>query len=272
MALSDKIKKQVLGEHGAVLPIGFVNSTDRGILTKRWRLKEEKELSAIFNDSDAKMDRYVTGVLSTMLTKVGPHDFATMDAAKKMLIIGQMPMADVFFAYLYIRIQAMGNELTFNLICPKCREIFPFTVDLNTVLISSIEKLEDGEWVYKLIEPFPIRGKMVSELKLGPPRWSAFQSIAEDGYNPGSMKAGVINGSIVSVGFESGHSAIPLAKHELDEMGKRDLEFLAREIDQNSLGPDMSVEAHCSKCQKEFRTSIQWSADSFFGASSRSDQ
>jgi hypothetical protein len=267
----DKIKSQNLSENGPVLPVGFTNSLDRGILAKRWRLKEEKELSAIFEDSGAKMDKYVSSVIATMFTKLGPHDLTTMDAAKKMLIIGQMSMPDVFFAYLYLRIQAMGNELTFNLLCPKCREIFPFTVDLNTVVIRSIEKLEDAEWIYKLRDPFPIRGKVVKELKLGPPNWSTLRAISDEGFNPGSIKAGMIIGSIASVGFETGHSAIPLAKHELDEMAKKDFESLASEIDRNSLGPDMSVDACCSKCKNEFKTSIQWTAESFFGVSSLSE-
>jgi hypothetical protein len=271
MALSEKIKVQTLRENGAILPVGFSNSTERGLVAKRWRLKEEKELSAIFDENGAKMDRYVSSVLATMFTKIGPHDLTTMDAAKKMLVIGQMSMPDVFFAYLYLRVQAMGHELSFNLSCPKCRDVFSFTADLNTVKIRSIEKLEDAQWIYSLIEPFKIRGSSVNAFRMGPAPWSALKSISDEGFNPGNMKAGMIISSIASVGFDTGFSAIPLAKNELDEMGKRDFENLASEIDRNSLGPDMSVEAQCPKCSKEFLTSIQWMAESFFGASSRSE-
>ena len=271
-----KTKKKTLLEFGAFLPLGIEqNGTlSREVAVRPWRLKEEKELSTIFDEKGAKMDRYVMAVLSTMFTRIGPHDFAALVPAQKQVAISQMFMADVFFAYLFLRVQAMGNELTFDLTCPKCREQFPFTVDLNTVEIRSVEKLADASWDYKVRTPFPVRSKKVLELRLSPPRWSALQEITELGMNPGVMKSGMISGSITGIKFEGGKDfeTLPLAKHELDEMTKYDLEKLTTSIDEASLGPDMSIEVKCSKCRNEYKTSIEWTAESFFGISSRSEK
>lgn len=272
---TSKIIKKTLAEVGPFLPIGVEEGgkLHREIATRPWRMKEEKELSAIFDEKGAKMDRYVIAVLSTMFTRMGPHDFASIPAVQRQVIVSQMFMADVFFAYLFLRVQAMGKDLTFELACPKCRGQFPFTVDLGTVEIRSVETTEEAFWAYKLRDPIPLRGKQAVEFRLGPARWSALQAITEAGLNPGTMKAGMILGSTVGVKFQDGKDfeTLPLAQHELDEMTKFDLEHLAAEIDQASLGPDMSIEAKCGKCRHAFTTSVEWTAESFFGISSRSE-
>jgi len=268
--LSLKIIRKPLIENGPLLPLGFkvAQGYDRTLEIREWRMKEERELGAALENIEATMmAKYVSTVLSVLCTRIGPHDFTKMKPIERQVIVNQMWMSDVFFAYLWLRVQTLGKLLKLNVTCTHCGHKFPFQADLETVQIRSVETLEDALWKYAMVKPVAIRNNEVKELVMGPTRWATLEQLGERvGRNFGTMKAGMITGSL----FKLDDVENPvLADHELDEMRKKDIENLASLLDENGLGPDMSVEDTCPKCSRPFRTTLDWGAEGFFTSSSR---
>lgn len=269
----DKRNKKIvkpLNEHGPNLPIGFGEGKSRSIAFKVWNLKREKQVGEIQRKSGNNIGagEWVSILLSEMVTQMGPHDFNKLNTAEKRLIINQMYMPDVMFAYCLLRYEAMGNELGTDLECPFCGNKFSTNADLNTLDIRSVEKVEDKNWIFELKRPINIRGKDRKTFVMGPTRWATVeQAKLGKRINPGKFKSLMISKSIQSIDDES----IILSDNDLDEMTKLDLERLISDIDKNGLGPDLSIETLCTdeRCERQFRTSLDWGYDSFFTVSSK---
>ena len=264
------VRKVPLSENGSVLPIGIRDSTgqiDRTLASREWRMKEERELgAAVKRIKETELGKYISTVLSVLCTKVGPYDFESLKTPERAVHISSMWMADVFFAYLCLRVQSIGDKLELTVTCDKCGASFPFVADLNTVSIRSVEKYEDALWDYEVVKPFTMRGKEVKKIKMGPARWSTMEQVGADSIsNFGMMKATMLSSSIHSVeGIEGNFIFVP---DDLNDMRKIDIERLTELLDVNSLGPDMSIEDQCSNCLQDFRSSITWGTGGFFGVS-----
>jgi len=161
---------------GAKLPLGILNGdgTYSGdIAVRPWRMKEERELGELRDSHrDGNVAQYVGMVLATMCTKLGPHNFEGMKFEERRIIVGQMYMGDVFYAYIWLRIQAMGHQLNMNLTCPNCERKFPFVADLESTEVIAADNLKDAKWEYKLHTPIKLRDTMVKSLLIGPARWN----------------------------------------------------------------------------------------------------
>ncbi|MGD9749381.1 MAG: hypothetical protein AB7W59_00135 [Acidimicrobiia bacterium] len=261
---------------GTSLPVGVVSASgqrSRDFAIRPWRLKEEKELGKLrAQHGDATLTQYVSMILATMCTKLGGVDLESLgDVTKRRLFVSTMYVADVFYTYLTLRINAIGPEMSLKLKCPKCGHDFDFMADLTT---TEIWQLKDGdlsaaEWTFKFKDPIQLRSKTVTGLRLGPARWSSMEDADVAKGDMGTAKAVAIIGS--TIGFLDDSTSIVLAPHELDEMSKRDVEALLNEINDHGLGPVMSVEAKCKRerCGREFMAPIDWGYDSFFSISSR---
>lgn len=266
-----KLVKTSLKELGAQLPLGFLDSSGkyaRDIVLRPWRFKEEKELGKLRADNEnASLGQFVTMILATMCTRLGYHNLETMEYVERRVIISQMWMADVFYVYMWLRTQNLGNVLEMELMCPFCKTKFPFDADLNTTDVVTAESVEHASWEQKLRSPIDIRSKKVVGFKLGPPRWSTMEIIGDTGADSGSAKAGLIAGSIT--GTLGDDKPLGVSESELDEMAKYDIELLSRRIEDNDLGPNMSVDSKCPRCKRESRHPMSWGYDDFFGISSR---
>jgi hypothetical protein len=267
-----KYKVTTLQEQGPKLPLGM---TDGGgvradlIEVKRWNMREERALGRLrASNPDLNMAQYAGMVLGHMCPKLGPHTFdESMKAEVKTVHIGQMPAGDIFYAYVWLRMKALGNVLDLRPKCGSCNNEFDFPADLNTLEIHVAETPEDALWEYELKEPFKAHGKEVKSLTMGPAIWNSYEMMNNDsGLNVGETKLEVIKGSIQKV---NGGPNIIIGKNDLDDMGKFDLENLTELIDKHFLGPNMSVEGKCTKCRRDFKKTIPWSYDDFFGVSSR---
>ena len=216
------------------------------------------------------MAQYVGMVLGTMCTRLGSHDFesAELKMEQKRLAIGQMFVGDVFYAYVWLRIQALGAELVLNLTCPQCnKKIENFVADLDSVEVEVADTLDDACWDYELKNPLTIRGETVSHLVLGPARWNAIELVKGGGR--GVAKPLIIKAAIQSLGTKEDNKRIALTETELDELTKRDIEAMVSQIDNRSIGPSMAIEGTCKACARDFRLPIDWGYDSFFGDSSQ---
>lgn len=273
---NSKTKTIELGKLGAILPLGVLSgeNLEKTIDVKKWRMKEERELSKLKKENKhASMPQFVSMVLSAMANKIGAYDFTgDIKTANKMLNISSMYTPDVFYAYVWLRVKALGSDLVLNTSCPKCGddENFSFSADLNTIDVKTVEKFEDAMWRYDLVEPFDIRGETVVGFNFGPPMWSVMEGMKGiDSGDTGAIKAALIHGSIQSIIKADGkEEAIALAQHELDDMCKIDIEKITGDLDKYAIGPEMAVTITCPKCGKEFKKVIDWSYDDFFGTSS----
>jgi hypothetical protein len=218
-----------LRELGPQLPLGVLDSANlyhKGVENRAWKLSTERELGELRDrNRDSNFAQYVSMILGTMCTKLGPHDFDGKKIEDKQILVSQMFMADVLYAYIWLRVDALGPNLNMNIKCPACEQEFPFTADLNTLEVTCADKVEDTQWPFKLKHPIDIRGKKAVALKLGPTRWNAMESSKANQFNMGQMKADIVRYSIHGVSHDGeAFEAIPVGEHELDELSKFDFE------------------------------------------------
>lgn len=271
------IKRVTLKELDQLMPLGIANndgSYTKSFEVKRWRMKEEREIGEQKESHrDASVGQYVGIVLSTMCKSIGNINFEALKKAEKNVHISQMFVGDVFYIYVWLRKNSIGSELQLSVKCPNCSNKFKVDANLDTVEVDVCDKLEDACWNYKLEEPFEIRGRLVTELLMGPPRWLSLENLKGIGTNTGAAKAGLILGSISGIADWLGEDGKPkqvaLTVNELDEMGKKDIEKITNLMDKNAIGPNMSVEGDCPRCRSDYKMPIDWSYDNFFDISGR---
>lgn len=267
-----QLRVTTLREQGPKLPLGIAvpNGLARDMATQPWKFKQEKELAKLRQDNqDQSIAHWVSMVLATMYTKLGTHDFAETKYEGKRIIISQMIMGDVWYAYLWLRTQTMGPKVNLELKCPACRKPFGFLADLETTEVQVADAIEQTKWLYEMKEPFEIRGKLATQLLLGQPRWEAMEAANhQSGMGDATAKLAIIRGSIH--GITGQDAMVILTEDELDEMSKIDIESIVAQINSNNIGPNMAIEGACPKCQRDFRLPMDWSYDNFFGVSSQS--
>jgi len=269
-----KIKRTTLSELGPTMPLGILTPDGgyaKSFEVKRWRMKEERQLGELRDQQRGdSVGEFVASVLASMCTSVGNHDFEKLKHPEKLIHISQMFVGDVFYLYTWLRFKSLGEELKLSIKCPNCSNDFKFVANLTTLEVDTCDTLEAAKWVYKLREPFEIRSNMVSELLMGPPRWTTLENMKGiGGLNIGTAKAGMILGCIIGIGNKSDAEQVVLSVNELDEMGKADIESITVQMDKNAIGPNMAIEGECPKCRSKYVMPIDWSYDNFFGASSR---
>ena len=266
----NKKTKKLMKDVGFQMPIGIIGmdgELHKGFAFKPWRLKEEKELGALKEKlTDATMPTYVSAVLSTMCTRIGPHDFTAIDSAQKALVITQMYVADVFYLYLKLRTESIGAEMPFELICHHCSKKIKFTGDLGTVSVESVNDIKSLEWEYKLVNPVEIREHKIKMLKLTSLRWNAYEALTEKHQNEGELLEFLLSRSIY--GTENTNEFL-LVEGDLDELGKKDYTNLSRKMTENGVGPDMAIETKCPFCKSDLFMRIEWEKNHFFDDSSQ---
>lgn len=265
----DERGKTTVAQRGPVLPVGIAQGGQlhRDLAVRPWRMKEERALGKLREEGKSgNLAQYVGTVLAYMCTKLGPFNLEEMKITERQLIIGQMYMADVFYAYVWLRIQALGKLFPITFQPAWAVEPLKIECDLETIDVRTIEKLEEAISTYKLGTPITIRGKKVTGFKLGPQRWSSLENIKGIGQTQDFSipKLAVIKAGIVEC--EGIPGEIALTDDELDELTKLDLERLTAHMDRHVLGPIMMVEG--SHQGRQFRAPIDWGYDSFFAISS----
>lgn len=266
------IRKTTLGELGPQLPIGLLDR--QGVLQKdlgvrAWRTKEERALARLSKKKN--MASYVGGVLAMMLTKVGEHSWLPMPenakkVAERQAVLGTMFAGDVFYAYCWLRREAIGPDVVLNVACGTCGNKFSFTGDLDTLEVTTVDDLKALEHQYKLKYAFEARKKTVETLRLTGIRWCDIESAPfgdEDDETMGKIVA--LKSAII--GFNDGPD-IRVTDAEMDEISKRDLEAASTAINANHIGAQMSVECECPKCETNLRVPLDWRYNNFFGFSS----
>lgn len=271
---SDKPETKIvlLEDLGPCLPIGVLEgaSLAKDMDAKAWKMKHERALGEMRSKhKDANVAQYVGMVLSTMYNNLGFFDFTNMSPSDRRGRIGRMFMGDVFYAYMWLRCQALGDVFVVHVTCPHCGFKYQLKADLKTVEVTCADSIEAVKWRYDLLDPFVIQDQEITYFEMGPCKWRTLEAgFCGGALNIGAAKAMIIRGSIWKAP-ELTKGA--LSEEDLDEMTKRDLEAMTAAIDSHHVGPDMSIEDSCKRCNSDFKASIDWGYDSFFSNSSRLD-
>lgn len=269
------MKEVTLREHGAKLPIGIVGedgvALQKDFAIKRWNARLEREIGRLRQEKKAlSMPEHIALVLAVLCERIGPFNFAEMKkVAEKQLAISQMFSGDVFYVYCYIRCQALGSSLGFEVECPSCGEQYSSETDLLDMTSTVADKIDETLWEYELLESFPFREIEANTLKLGPTYWHSLEKAEVEGrLDIEGGKMAMIAGSIRGI-KEFPVEVVPVID-ELDEMGKRDIVTIVDELNEHHFGPDMRLFTTCPKCKADNIQPINWSYQSFFGSSSLS--
>lgn len=265
--------KTTMEDMGPRLPVGILSGSTlhKDIVVKRWTTKEERELGGLI-PSKANLAEHVSIVVGNMCSKLGPYDLDSMKPEQKSVAISTMYMADVFYAYAWLRRRAMGNKLRVEITCPRCEEKFPYVGLLDTIDVMAVEEIDSILWTYKLEEPIEIRRKTATHFQMAYPKWTTIEQ-AKGSTNEAYVKALTILGTIV--GLNDDQEPVALTMQEIDEMSKLDFEQIQEGVNTHFLGPKMAIEGKCMRpaCARNGGTSfvfpINWRYQDFFGATSR---
>jgi endogenous inhibitor of DNA gyrase (YacG/DUF329 family) len=263
-----KITKKTFAEHGATLPLGVLNGNElsKEFEVRDWTMKEDRAVGALRDKAgELGVGRFIAEFISKMCLRVGPHDFENMKDAEKILVVNQMFLGDVFYIYVWLRVEALGADLPLEIQCPKCKAPISMKADLNTLDVKSADELGHVRWNYDLKKPFKIRTGDAKTLLMGPPRWSALSGLKGQ-MNLGLARFSAVKGAIWGV---EGQGDFAIADHEIDEMRKIDIEGIQNSSDEHFIGAEMAVDVECPECGKTSLVSLDWSFDTFFSTSSQ---
>lgn len=270
-ATKERRKKTTLAERGPLLPIGVNLGSGfvRDMAHRPWKTKDERELGKLKRPK-MNMAQYVTTVLAHLYTKVGPHVFTEdVKMDERRIKLGQMYMPDIFYMYIWLRMNVIGEQLKMDLTCPKpnCAKKFAFTGELGTLDVYTADDVNDLYSYYTLKDPIEVRRQTVEKVRLGPATWVTLETSAGDINNDAIGKIIAVKGSIC--GLNDDPTPVQLADVEVDELSKRDLEALVNVVNQDFFGAKMAVEGNCPACEEAFAVAIDWRHDSFFSISSQ---
>ena len=260
-------------EQGASLPIGTLGPNERltrHLASRPFRFRDERELTRRKGKPAATMTQYVSEFLASMLTTFGHHDFTKLSDDEKRLVLNQAPMADVTFAWAWLRTEALGAILEMTVQCAGCRTKFKWPADLLSTEVKVVDEVGQLARPFQLRDGIELDGTLWKNVVVAPPSWNVMERLSVKQVQEmgvGDISALMIRSSIVEVKGYSGSGL--LNDNVLDEMSMRDVVALRAFIDENSPGPDLSAEAECPRCGAVSSQAMDWSYASFFGKSGR---
>lgn len=257
-----------LRELGNKLPVGL--SLANGALQREFdfrvfKTSDERTLGRLVKNN-TKMHDYVATVIAYMFNRIGPFNFTEkeMSIPEKKMQLNRLYMGDVLYAYIMLRIDAIGEKLDQKIACKKCEEEFVWSGDLYDVDVTTVDKEEDLLWTYELKRPVKIRGVEVKKVRASTAHWSVLSTLEQG--NEHSAKIAAVGGAIC--GLNDDPTFIQLEPEEIDELHKRDFEGICARINDRFAGPSMAIEGEHT-CGNQFRIAIDWSYQNFFRVSSQ---
>ena len=280
----DDSKTINLCELGNLLPVGIPvdNSRwERVFEFRPWTMKEERVLGKIRRESQGgSRSSFVSRVVAFMLKKLGPIDWDKADEPSKLLYLSKLTFGDFLYLFCYLRKEAIGNIIPFEILCPSCNSQFDFPADLDTLDIRSPHIPEEAspdclQTTVPLRDGIMYSGQNYKDIIIRSTPWGAFMDEDPETYNDGAVKEALLKGSIVGLSDYILPEGVPkdapflLDDDSLDGITKKDLEFLTRQIDEVTFGPELVLQGKCPKCTRPFRQRLEWDYDTFFESSSQ---
>lgn len=269
-AYTRNLTESTFGDFGQRLPVGVLQGGElhREFSFRRFTMREERKLEELRRSrKKTQMVDFIAGILAHMLTKLGPYDFETLTPMERRLVVNQMWHPDAMYAYIWLRIEALGPECVFSLTCTTCEHQWKWTADLNRTDVTSAESAADIVYPYKLRDGIETPEGLFHDVNIQPARWSAMSAVnVKGGINLADVKLHMMASAIRRV--EEGKH--PISREMLETLTKYDSEMLYRAIDEMTPGPDLTLEVECPECGHEFLHLMDWSWDFFFRGSSLS--
>lgn len=266
-----------LADYGDLLPIGVLEGKPaqlaKGFAFKPFLTRDEREIDTLRRKNGDHPGRDVVSVLSHMLTAWGDDDaFAGKSAKLKKLAISQAFMADVLYAFIKLRIEALGSVYGLSMTCASCEHEHEWKTDLNGMELTVARSVENLSREFTLRHPITFGDKTYDTAVLRPPTWGAVLGINTSKRRSGvaDIKLSMVKDSITGL-RSSEHPEQPHVHAGLlmlDELSKLDLERLARTADTAFPSLDTKLEVECPACGNVAGHNLQWSFPFFFGASS----
>lgn len=259
-----------LAELGNQLPVGIPigSGLSKTFRLRRYRTKEEIAIAEMRKKKKSiKIGAFTTEVVAMMAQTIGPHDMDALKENERRALVQQMTAADVLYMYVYLRHEALGDEpITMEILCPLCSHQFPFYADIGTLKIRTVpSKTIDVRRVYDLRDGLPLQGEDRKSVWLTPLVWG--DALANDLITAAS-EVGIVQASICGVEGIDRHP-FAMTREEMYELTKYDLEGLVEDIEINTPGPQLAIEADCPSCGSQIARTLDWGWDSFFSRRSR---
>lgn len=250
---------------------------------KVWRLPEEKKISEL-RGKHKNLGKFVRETFEFMITELGGKKFESMSDGDRKLLINQMPFANVFYMWMYLRYEALGEKLKMApLECPHCNgEVKDIVADLNSLEVKCSGFKHDEEkdtWSeetdvprthdYILKKPITVGEVTVTAIRFGFTPWDAMERLPSHERNFGTIKEAMMAASIQGGLAEESKDLLPLQKDlVLKNLSKRDIEGYYDALDAFNGGPVLAMQIPCPHCDKEFHQPLNWTYEYFFGNSS----
>ncbi len=264
------------------LPIG-VAKEGTGELVKTvsfipWGWKEEKEIAKVNEEAKGglPLGEMITQILVRLLNVWGPYKFQDLDLAERELHLRNSFFADVFIAYILLRIEAMGELVILVFYCPYCGKQINYEVDLRDidVFVPEIGSVEDAVRRFHVAPPMRIGEAICTYVDLRPMRWEPVHCMPGDllgTSDPRFLELAFADSVIGAEGVET-HGATLMIEERLESLRKIDITRLAGYVDDTAGGPDIGTNLTCPepKCKKEFRAVSEgaWGYNYFFDSAS----
>lgn len=260
--------KTTLRELGNKLPIEIKNKKDQFFKFKNWGMEEEKAIAKLKSDNP-NMGRFISKLMYLLLDTLHGEDFGGQEEKNKILIINQMPMANILYMFIYLRFDQLSEDIAMGFHCPNCQKLIKnWVADLGDLDVDC--KINDWEETvtYKLKKPITLSkgDQLIDNLKLSVAKWDAMERADEkvatnDAIRQEHQLRSCLKGS---EGFEGFLDPLEV----INKLRKIDLEYIQKTISDHNAGPSIQAEVQCDRCQHKYLQMIDWSYDSFFGASS----
>lgn len=266
-----KLKETTLGELGCKLAIGTSgqgpDKLNKALVLGEMTTADEKAI-ARRTKGGVTMGEHVAIVLAQMVRQLGEYNLVDKSFEERLIQINRLYMGDVLVAYIWLRIDNMGQYLNLEARC-RCspKKTLNIKADLKTIKVVTADSEADMVWHFKLQKPITHREKKVESFTMTTPRWTTIAGIGDGGVTLSVIEG--LRSGIIGINGQQDPSFI-FSESDFETLKKVDLMNLTAEIEDHVIGPHMVSEHTCPECGAESRSQLNWRYGDFFGVSSAS--
>lgn len=272
-----RIKLITLAEYGQKLPIGVLKTVgDENTLIKDFNLKKvdfivEREIidswNRYSNNKKSSPIDYIAVVLANTILSIAGQSLDKFTFDKKISIIHQMYIGDVFYMYAWLRYSTVGKNINLtNFDCINCgKRIEQYAMDMSTLEVNTIDNVNELEHNIELEDGFTLMNKLCKKLKVKPPTFHSLVNVKKA--NSATALGEFLKSSVIQI--EDLEPGIVITDGEIQQLSVMDMSLVDEELNYASAGPVWSMEIICPHCEDKLFHVIDWTYADFFGRSSR---
>lgn len=267
MKLRDMGRRLVIGSG----PIEGLAPRDTTLVYKEWTGADEREIDRLRKKlpPTASLADVVRVVLANFIEWWGDQDLTKCSQQYKESILSAAYSADIFAAWLWLRIDNLDPKYEITLICGSCRKEIPYNIDLQEIEIQVPDHDQRCLLDVDLQKGFKWRDIDVKSVSVAPPRWAMYSKLHGDQKaNFSTVKLHVVENCVY--GSPQVKEQMVLSGGIVDKLKKTDIEKIARSVENATPGPDLSIDIDCPHCASPVKRQVVWEYDVFFSAGASS--